>query len=644
LKKKGQRPIGLISSSSFMLNIYSLNYLRLIYLSKYSIDIRLESNGLVTIKDSSNSITSIDLNIKFEEFQPIQSISSLIHLFQDEIVEKLLRQRKNNKNVFIKNNNSNNEYSAVASPNTNSQMSQGSLNQQQTAPPPTSHVFLPPTSPAFNLQQQQQQRGGGGGLVSSLPPPPSPVQQQQQQQSIQSPGMGQQNINPPSVSSQIIQSPVGYGSPALPNHNSPSAPPHSNTNLASMNQAIQSPGYANMSPAPNVQVPTPVPSQQQQQPFNSSGIQSPATLQDFSLQSPASNGLQQQQQQQQQQTVPIKSPFSNFVAPSPQQPPQQQQQQSNNIEMIEQQSKVNPSNVINNKSKKTTQLFYLSQIGFLRMLTPNQLTQISPLESFLASNHLKKLLLKVLRATGDNYLYQIKNPEINLFKASLVDFQITNEMVKPTTNYNSFSLNFYQTNEIITECDLLTNYFNSRVLCTPYRITSVLSYLNMFTVQSTKILKELLVLLNYDLNYGVAMYQRFNWRLKLAWTMPIGFQFNKNSLKMKDQVGVYQQSLNGFQKRDKLFYILFYLMPNQQNGSMVVVRPLNSILLLLIYDPMSNVYIHEILRPINDINNQIYNTIDSIINSLILNAKQRGILILILNFVINCFLIFFFLI
>jgi hypothetical protein len=269
------------------------------------------------------------------------------------------------------------------------------------------------------------------------------------------------------------------------------------------------------------------------------------------------------------------------------------------------------------------------------------LTQISPLESFLASNHLKKLLLKVLRATGDNYLYQIKNPEINLFKASLVDFQITNEMVKPTTNYNSFSLNFYQTNEIITECDLLTNYFNSRVLCTPYRITSVLSYLNMFTVQSTKILKELLVLLNYDLNYGVAMYQRFNWRLKFAWTMPIGFQFNKNSLKMKDQVGVYQQSLNGFQKRDKLFYILFYLMPNQQNGSMVVVRPLNSILLLLIYDPMSNVYIHEILRPINDINNQIYNTIDSIINSLILNAKQRGILILILNFVINCFLIFF---
>lgn len=41
---------------------------------------------------------------------------------------------------------------------------------------------------------------------------------------------------------------------------------------------------------------------------------------------------------------------------------------------------------------------FLSEVGFLKMITVNPDTNYSPLEVFLASNHLKKLLVKALQS------------------------------------------------------------------------------------------------------------------------------------------------------------------------------------------------------------------------------------------------------
>ncbi len=51
--------------------------------------------------------------------------------------------------------------------------------------------------------------------------------------------------------------------------------------------------------------------------------------------------------------------------------------------------------------KKTQQdsfVVYLSEIGFLKMLTLDHETGFSPLETFLATNHLKRILMRALQS------------------------------------------------------------------------------------------------------------------------------------------------------------------------------------------------------------------------------------------------------
>lgn len=221
-------------------------------------------------------------------------------------------------------------------------------NQQQN------HVFLPPTSPAVQQPRTNQNI-----------PAPSP--------DYYGPSPGNSG---PTSNAPIPQSPgfANFGSPALP-HTSPST---GHQILSQSSMPIQSPSNFMSNSQPNF------------------STNSPATFSELSLQSP----------------MGIKSPF---VGPSP----------NTNIPSIpsnfgynkdyDDHKNQNPKSVpgfqqlINNSSinvQTSTHQFkkchsasipnYLSEAGFLKMLSINPDTNFSPLEIFLASGHMKKVLIKYL--------------------------------------------------------------------------------------------------------------------------------------------------------------------------------------------------------------------------------------------------------
>lgn len=57
----------------FMLNIYSLNHFKLVYYSKYALDVHIKPNGLLSIRDDSFGLT--DINSGNEDIHPIQFLS-----------------------------------------------------------------------------------------------------------------------------------------------------------------------------------------------------------------------------------------------------------------------------------------------------------------------------------------------------------------------------------------------------------------------------------------------------------------------------------------------------------------------------------------------------------------------------------------
>lgn len=289
-------------------------------------------------------------------------------------------------------------------------------NQQQQ----NQHVFLPPTSPAVQSRM---------GTSNAVPQSPIPY-------FAQSPGISGPTSNNPS----IAQSPgfTNFGSPAIP-HNSPSGAQQiiSNTNPIQHTASVQSPSTGFMSPAP---------SSQQLQNYS---LQSPANFSELSLPSPA----------------PIKSPF---VGPSPGNQNMQSGVSSNygagghiaqvgsvgggtsigsiKQEYIDDQSKLTNQNQrsMNNPSGSTMSSIgfnsqidalminhhqykkfhsasipiYLSEAGFLKMISINGEHQYSPLEIFLASYHLKKILIKSIQ--NDTNLVIIKYFRINSFQTFLI--------------------------------------------------------------------------------------------------------------------------------------------------------------------------------------------------------------------------------
>lgn len=229
----------------------------------------------------------------------------------------------------------------------------GSPTVYQIQPSQQNHVFVPPISPAI-----QQPR------TNPNIPAPSP--------DYYGPSPGNSG---PTSNAPIPQSPgfANFGSPAIP-HSSPSTG-HQMINQSSM--PIHSPSNFMSNSQPN---------------FASN---SPATFSELSLLSPMGS----------------KSPF---VGPSP----------STNIPSIpsnfgynkdlDDHKIQNPKSVpglqqvINPVSSVATSLHqfkkchsasipnYLSEAGFLKMLSVNPETNFCPLEIFLASGHMKKFLIKTL--------------------------------------------------------------------------------------------------------------------------------------------------------------------------------------------------------------------------------------------------------
>jgi hypothetical protein len=283
------------------------------------------------------------------------------------------------------------------------QQHQQQIQQPFSNPPPSQqqqHVFLPPTSPAIQaprsnsnmpapspIQNYYAQSPGFTNFGSPAISHSSPGQQhQQQQQQQQASSQSSQHQQPPSVSQ-----------------------PQSNPSVQQpLSVSAQSPsGF--MSPANNPQ----------QQNYS---IQSPANFGDISLQSPL------QPPSASASSVPIKSPFP--VGPSPNtniqsntNPPSTTYGFNNNRELNtmstqnnDDLSKLNPrtpvntnTNAVSNNNNNT--LFqntkskfnsaalpiYLPETGFLKMMSKIDNIGYSPLEIFIASFHLKKILLKMFQ-------------------------------------------------------------------------------------------------------------------------------------------------------------------------------------------------------------------------------------------------------
>lgn len=162
---------------------------------------------------------------------------------------------------------------------------------------------------------------------------------------------------------------------------------------------------------------------------------------------------------------------------------------------------------------------YLSEAGFLKMITTSSSggsdSQPCPLEIFLASYHLKKLLIKAFQSDTNtvshffsrfyiifwnsnfmiSFKFQLKNAENNMYKTLHVDFQISNEI---SANYTAFSITFTPNNNDVP-VERLQTYLTSKILTPPYKSPSVISFFNMVSCPELKMLKEFIQLLDYEL-------------------------------------------------------------------------------------------------------------------------------------------------
>jgi hypothetical protein len=328
--------------------------------------------------------------------------------------------------------------------------------------------------------------------------------------------------------------------------------------------------------------------------------------------------------------VPIKSPF---VGPSPSanaqynytqggKEPSNIAEDSKTTGSLKQQSSASGASTLNNaaahllnqhqykKCHSASIPIYISEHGFLQMLTVNPETNYSPLETFLASIHLKKKLLKTFQS--DAATFAIKNPDAHVFKTHFVEFQLVNEI--SNANYQAFSLHFTQINAEVP-VDALQRYFNTRILCPPYRSTVAVSFFNLLTATDLRVLKELTQMLEYELSPHAF---KFNWRVKFSWTMPNGYLI-KNSNKT-NFVSFYQNSLHGFLKRDRYYFLVYLFNQQRVQGP----HSPHSLLLLVGYDALNSGIALEILRPIND-NSPVYNAYEAYLNNLINVVKQKGL-------------------
>jgi len=204
----------------FITIVYSLTRFKIVYFSKYCLEINIKQNGLVAIRDGSFSLT--ELNHIVDELQPIQYLNSFLNMFVDENLEELLKS----KSLNFDDEELNQSPTCSSGPSTLAHQTSANTNMMGytyplSVPSNTQHVFLPPTSPVIQSRLNTQ---------------------------IPTPTMSNYFVQSPAPSSNIpanAQSPsfTNFGSPALP-HNSPTI---------NQQNSVQSPSTAFLSPAPGNQ-------------------------------------------------------------------------------------------------------------------------------------------------------------------------------------------------------------------------------------------------------------------------------------------------------------------------------------------------------------------------------------------------------
>ena len=137
-----------------------------------------------------------------------------------------------------------------------------------------------------------------------------------------------------------------------------------------------------------------------------------------------------------------------------------------------------------NKSNARRQLplsgfIYLSHHGLCKMLEYNRATGYTPLENFIASLELKRLA----------QLYLSKNV------SKLFNIKIVNE-ISPV-NYASFTLKI-QPNTDQIQASFLEDYFNNKILCPPFKTSSLTAFFFLLFTQEFKNIKDFIQLLEFE--------------------------------------------------------------------------------------------------------------------------------------------------
>lgn len=261
---------------------------------------------------------------------------------------------------------------------------------------------------------------------------------------------------------------------------------------------------------------------------------------------------------------------------------------------------------------------YLSENGFLKMLSKDATSNYCPLEVFLASSHMRKKLIKYVRS--DSATFMIKNQDQNIYRTYLFEFQILND-ISPST-YHAFALQLTQTSPVDLPTDLIQRYFSTRVICPPYKSSQAISFFNMLSTNEPKVFKDFMQLLDFELNS--AAYKSYAWRFKFCWCLPNGYVPRSN--KPGPVLSFYQNASQiGFSRRDKYYFLIYlhYQQPVQQQRTFS--PPV--ILLFCVYDSAMNNCYFEIFKPLSEANNNLYNIYENYISSIVTASKQKGIFI-----------------
>ncbi|XP_071949525.1 mediator of RNA polymerase II transcription subunit 14-like [Antedon mediterranea] len=464
-------------------------HIRIVYRNIYCIDVQCRGKNMVAIRDGAHSL--FDTSKVVTGLNPTHSLKVFLDMFVDDTVLHAKRR---------------------------------SITEDDNPPSPvamdTMDLFPPAQQPtgASPLQRAGQHNTSGymHGVGNSPAHPASPhTSVLQQQYNLQSPGVACPLASPPSIVPSPSGSKLGTPSPAFA-AGSPGNMHHA-----------PSPGFVPV-PSPmsvNLQSPAGVPFMSQVGMHESHG--SPYTNMSISMPSPRTwpaspsvPGLSPSIRHQSPGSANIHSP-GNAIQQHASQPPAM-------IGSVQSQ----PSRTLPQRSWAGSIPTILSHDALHKLCTPATPGglasttgaapyQCCPLERFLSAIYLKKHLLRVLHATGQNKLELLQvlpstEPGVIQFKSDTLLFRVLfNPAVNLTLQLHAKPVQDNSDHWTTEEMHVLSRFFEVKVSCPPYKVTTLNAFMRLISAP-TRILHDFIQLMRLELVPD----RTLKWSLQLCLTIP----------------------------------------------------------------------------------------------------------------------------